>query len=320
MKRPLACLLLCLLLLLPATVFAHPALWVVKDADTTIYLFGTVHLMPKDADWRYPALERALADSQTLYIELTDDNPANIAGLVLRLGMDTAHPLASQLDASEAQRLRILADEAGVPGGMRTLNVMRPWLAALTLSLMPLKNAGLDPEHGVDKQLKAQMIAAHKPVIGLETAEQQIRLLADMPRAMELGLLRSSMRDADQGIGVVPWSPLARGRLARPWEEKPSTVRGGSDPWGDGVYAASKAADKVVVDRVGEVAGRLDVPRPQVALAWLLHQPVVTAPIVGATKPHHLEEAVAALAVELPEAELAALEAPYLPHVVAGID
>jgi aryl-alcohol dehydrogenase-like predicted oxidoreductase len=125
---------------------------------------------------------------------------------------------------------------------------------------------------------------------------------------------------ADQGIGVVPWSPLARGRLARPWEEKPSTLRGGSDPWGDGVYAASKAADKAVVDRVGEVAERLGVPRPQVALAWLLHQPVVTAPIVGATKPHHLEEAVAALAVKLPTSEIDALEAPYVPHAVAGID
>jgi uncharacterized protein YbaP (TraB family) len=86
---------------------------------------------------------------------------------------------------------------------MRTLNVMRPWLAALTLSLMPLKNAGLNPEQGVDKQLKAQMLAAHKPVIGLETAEQQIRLLADMPRAVELGLLRSSMRDADQGTAKL---------------------------------------------------------------------------------------------------------------------
>ena len=125
---------------------------------------------------------------------------------------------------------------------------------------------------------------------------------------------------ADQGIGVVPWSPLARGRLARAWEDDPSTVRGGSDPWGDGVYAASKAADKAVVDRVGEVAARLGVPRAQVALAWLLRQPVVTAPIVGATKPHHLEEAVAALSVSLPSAEIAALEAPYAPHAVAGID
>jgi len=125
---------------------------------------------------------------------------------------------------------------------------------------------------------------------------------------------------ADQGIGVVPWSPLARGRLARAWEDEPSTVRGGSDPWGDGVYAASKAADKAVVDRVGEVAARLGVPRAQVALTWLLQQQVVTAPIVGATRPHHLEEAVAALSVSLPPAEIAALEAPYAPHAVAGID
>ncbi|HUW54659.1 MAG TPA: aldo/keto reductase [Rhodanobacter sp.] len=125
---------------------------------------------------------------------------------------------------------------------------------------------------------------------------------------------------AAEGVGVVPWSPLARGRLARPWEDEPSTVRGGSDPWGDGVYAASRAADKAVVERVGEVAARLGIPRAQVALAWLLHKPVVTAPIVGATKPHHLEEAVAALAVGLPDAEIEALEAPYLPHAVAGID
>ncbi len=124
----------------------------------------------------------------------------------------------------------------------------------------------------------------------------------------------------DQGIGVVPWSPLARGRLARPWEDEPSTVRGSSDPWGDGVYAASKAADKAVVDRVGEVAARLGVPRAQVALAWLLHKSAVTAPIVGATKPHHLEEAVAALTVRLQDAEIEALEAPYVPHAVAGID
>ena len=125
---------------------------------------------------------------------------------------------------------------------------------------------------------------------------------------------------AQEGIGVVPWSPLARGRLARAWEDEPSTVRGGSDPWGDGVYAASKAADKAVVDRVGEVAARLGVPRAQVALAWLLRQSVVTAPIVGATKPHHLEEAVAALSISLPQAEVDALEAPYVPHAVAGID
>jgi len=199
MKHLLARISLCLLLLLPAAVIAHPALWVVKDADTTIYLFGTVHLMPSDASWHSPELDRALADSRTLYIELTDDDPANMTALVLRYGMDATHPLSSQLSQSEAHRLDLLANKLGVPGGMQTLNVMRPWLAALTLAVTPLLKAGLDPKHGVDKQLKAQMSAAGKPVLGLETAEQQIRFLADMPRAIELALLRSTMRDANKG-------------------------------------------------------------------------------------------------------------------------
>ncbi|KRE91602.1 alcohol dehydrogenase [Frateuria sp. Soil773] len=123
----------------------------------------------------------------------------------------------------------------------------------------------------------------------------------------------------EEGIGVVPWSPLARGRLARPWEDAPSTVRGSSDPWGDGIYAASREADRKVVERVGEVAGRLGISRAQVALAWLLRQPAVTAPIVGATRMQHLEEAVAAVALCLPPGEAEALEAPYIPHAVAGL-
>ena len=193
-------LLACLALLLACTsALAKPALWMVKDADTTIYLFGTVHLMPSDASWHDPTLDRAMADSQTLYIELTDDDPANMAALVLRYGMDATHPLSGQLSQSEAHRLSLLANKIGVPGGMQTLNVMRPWLAALTLAVTPLLKAGLDPEHGVDKQLKAQMAGAGKQVLGLETAEQQIRFLADMPRAIELALLRSTMRDADKG-------------------------------------------------------------------------------------------------------------------------
>ena len=192
-------LLFCLVLLLPAAAIARPALWAVKDADTTIYLFGTVHLLPNDADWHDATLDRAVADSQALYIELTDDDPGNMMALVLRYGLDAAHPLSSQLDADEQQRLRTVATEAGVPGGMQALNVMRPWLAALTLTTAPLLKAGLDPEHGVDKQLKAQMSAAGKQVFGLETAEQQMRFLADMPQEVQLDFLRSAMRDADKG-------------------------------------------------------------------------------------------------------------------------
>ncbi len=122
---------------------------------------------------------------------------------------------------------------------------------------------------------------------------------------------------AAQGIGVIPWSPLARGHLTRPWQDG-LTHRVETDEVGKKLYAHTQSADHAVTDRVGEVAAARGIPRAQVALAWLLHNPVITAPIVGATKPHHLEDAVAALEVRLSPEEIAALEAPYVPHAVAG--
>jgi aryl-alcohol dehydrogenase (NADP+) len=118
---------------------------------------------------------------------------------------------------------------------------------------------------------------------------------------------------ADQGVGVIPWSPLARGRLARAWDE--DTERSATDAFGTTLYVES---DRTVVERVSEVAAELGVSRAQVALAWLLAQPVVTAPIVGVTKPSHLEDAVAAVDLRLDDDVLARLEEPYAPHAVAG--
>ena len=118
---------------------------------------------------------------------------------------------------------------------------------------------------------------------------------------------------ADQGIGVIPWSPLARGRLARAWDE--DTERSSTDAFGTTLYVES---DRTVVERVGEVAGELGVSRAQVALAWLLAKPVVTAPIVGATRVSHLEDAAAAVELGLDDDVVARLEEPYTPHVVAG--
>jgi aryl-alcohol dehydrogenase-like predicted oxidoreductase len=123
-----------------------------------------------------------------------------------------------------------------------------------------------------------------------------------------------------EGIGVVPWSPLARGRLTRAWELQASTTRGQTDEYGRQIYSGTEEADKRVVDRVGEIAEARGITRAQVALAWLFHQPAVTAPIVGATKSHHLEEAVAALDMKLAQAEIEALEAPYIPHPVVGFE
>ncbi|MDE3032668.1 MAG: aldo/keto reductase [Acidobacteriota bacterium] len=120
-----------------------------------------------------------------------------------------------------------------------------------------------------------------------------------------------------EGIGVIPWSPLARGRLARPAQAEP-TPRLATDQYGKALYGRTEEADRAVVDRVGEVAGRLGVPRAQVALGWMLGQPAITAPIVGATQSHHLQDAVAALGLRLDPEVRATLEAPYVPHPVLG--
>ena len=117
----------------------------------------------------------------------------------------------------------------------------------------------------------------------------------------------------DQGVGVLPWSPLARGRLTRPW--KTSTSRTETDEFGSSLY---RDEDEAVVDKVLAVADRREVSPAQIALAWLLDQPAVTSPIVGVTDPQHLADAVAAADLDLTADEVEELSAGYLPHAIAG--
>ena len=120
-----------------------------------------------------------------------------------------------------------------------------------------------------------------------------------------------------EGVGVIPWSPLARGRLARPWQTE-STKRYETDLFGKILYGQTEEIDRRVVERVGQVSEKRGVPRAQVALAWMFSKPGITSPIVGATKPHHLSDAVAALSLHLTSEEIASLEEPYAPHPVLG--
>jgi aryl-alcohol dehydrogenase-like predicted oxidoreductase len=120
-----------------------------------------------------------------------------------------------------------------------------------------------------------------------------------------------------EGIGVTPHSPLASGRLTRDWSSE-RTLRSETDQIAKGKYDATADADRLVVEQVAEVAEQHGVPRAHIALAWLLQKPPVTAPIVGATKTNHLDDAVGALAVKLTPEEVAYLEAPYAPHPVVG--
>jgi 1-deoxyxylulose-5-phosphate synthase len=121
---------------------------------------------------------------------------------------------------------------------------------------------------------------------------------------------------AAEGIGVIPWSPQARGKLSRDWDY--TSVRTETDEAMTRLFAKTQEADRKVVDRVAELAKARGIPRAQVALAWLLSKPVITAPIVGATKLLHLDDAIAAVDVRLSGDEIAALEEPYVPHEVVG--
>jgi aryl-alcohol dehydrogenase-like predicted oxidoreductase len=122
----------------------------------------------------------------------------------------------------------------------------------------------------------------------------------------------------EEGIAVMPWSPLARGKLTRPWQDTPATLRDRTDAFSKKIYSESEEQDRQVVEAVGALAAARGIPYAQIALAWLLHKPGVTSPIVGASKLQHLQDAVAALEVKLSADEIAALQAPYVPHAVAG--
>jgi 1-deoxyxylulose-5-phosphate synthase len=121
-----------------------------------------------------------------------------------------------------------------------------------------------------------------------------------------------------EGIGVIPWSPLARGRLTRPWDERESTERAGTDQFGKTLYVSTEETDRQIVERAGQIAASRGVPMAQVSLAWMLSKPFVTSPIIGATKPQHLEDAVNALSLKLTPEEVTSLEEPYVPHPVLG--
>ena len=159
---------------------------------------------------------------------------------------------------------------------------------------------------------KAQQVAASKGWTPFISMQPEWSLLYREEEREMLPLCR------DQGVGIIPWSPLARGRLARPWGEH--TPRIASDVFGASLFQHTDANDRQVAEALAGVAAQRGLPRAQVALAWLLAQPGLTAPIIGASKPGQIDDAVAALGVQLSAEELKTLEAPYLPHAVVGVD
>jgi uncharacterized protein len=178
---------------------AEPALWVVRDADSTVYLFGTIHLMKPEMDWRSDKITKALQNSDDLWLELADGTKFEAQQAQLwKFGKDPAHPLSTKLTPDERKRLREAAKQAGVPPV--SLESLRPWLAAIVLSTAPMEKAGYKTEFGIDNQLRKAALAADKPVKGLETVEQQFEFLAGMPPEMELAMLAQTIDAQSEGV------------------------------------------------------------------------------------------------------------------------
>ena len=171
-----------------------PALWVIRDADSTIYLFGTVHVLRPTTAWGSDRVDAAFDSAARLILEVANpDDQAAAMPLIQQYGISPETPLSSLLTADELMALDTAARAMGLTGAQ--MDPLRPWLAALTLSVAPLTRAGYDPKSGVDLLLKARAEAAGKPVTGFETIDEQIRILAGFPEAGQLDFLRSTLDD-----------------------------------------------------------------------------------------------------------------------------
>lgn len=187
-----------------------PGLWVIRDADSTLYLYGTVHVLRPQTVWRWGDVERAFDSADQIWFEISNpDDQAAMMPLVQQYGISPDRPLNTLLTPAENAELAEAANSINVPSAQ--MNIFRPWLAGLTLSVAPLVKAGYDPQSGVELSLKARAQAAGKPVHGFETIDEQVRILAGLPEAQQLQFLRGVLEgyeDATTELDglVTAWS------------------------------------------------------------------------------------------------------------------
>lgn len=173
---------------------ARPALWQVSDPDTTIYLFGTIHLLPANYKWQSRAIDRAIADSQTLYVETLVDqaNPQALARELARLGYgNNLLPLASRINPAKRPLLEAAIAKSGIPRPL--FDRMETWTAAFTLLGVQFKSIGLQGEHGVEQVLRQAFAASGKPVGQLETNSEQLGFFDTLPQDAQRALLEGAI-------------------------------------------------------------------------------------------------------------------------------
>jgi uncharacterized protein YbaP (TraB family) len=188
---------------------AEPAMWVIKDADSTIYLIGTMHLLKHDAEWKAEKVKKTLHEAKELWLEIADfDNQAAMTPLVTKLGLDPEHPLSKKLSEEQRTKLERVTTTYGIP--LATLETLRPWLAAVVLAEIPIVKAGYDPKAGVERILAAQATTEGDKILGFESAEEQLHLLADLSQEEQIAFLNGTLDDLEKGLEELD-------KLAKAW-------------------------------------------------------------------------------------------------------
>ena len=179
-----------------------PALWVIKDADSTLYLFGSVHVLRPTTGWASPRVEAAFDSASDIWFEISNpDDQAAVMPLIQQHGLSPETPLSSRLTPEENVELEAAAQARGASAAQ--LQPMKPWLAALSLSVAPLVKAGYDPKSGVELVLKARAEAAGKPIHGFETIDKQIGILAGLPEDVQMAFLRETLKDYENAVTLL---------------------------------------------------------------------------------------------------------------------
>lgn len=186
----------------PAIQGQGPALWVVKDADSTLYLFGSIHVLRPTTGWASPRVNAAFDSASDIWFEISNpDDQAAIIPLIQQHGLSPQTPLSSRLTPEEVAELDEAAKAIGASAAQ--MDIMKPWLAALSLSVAPLVKAGYDPKSGVEMALKARAEAAGKPIHGFETLDKQIGMLANLPDETQLAFLRETLKNYDKATTML---------------------------------------------------------------------------------------------------------------------
>ncbi|WP_231621663.1 TraB/GumN family protein [Sphingomonas sp. 37zxx] len=179
------------------TVDADPALWVVRDEDTTIYLFGTIHVLKPGLSWFDDAVRRAFDASDQVVLEMVTPDTPTMQNLVIKMAVNPTGPtLTEKLPADKRDAYAKAVTGLGLPAN--AFDRLDPWFASINLSLLPLQKLGYDPANGVEAQVTAAAKAAGKPVIGLETAEQQLGYFDTLPEPTQIKFLMSTVDEVDK--------------------------------------------------------------------------------------------------------------------------